>query len=651
MCTGTRCFRDLRHSSKRCITTKNDGTNSTARQVDAIMPLSTARPSETRALAPAPVAVTKRHDAEDEGERGHQDRSEARPCRVNRRLSDRHIIQYPPLARDLHDQDRVLRRQRDQQHEPDLGVKIVGQAQAGQRSEGSQQRQRHREDHRYRRDPALVLAGEAQIYQQHAQAEHIEDLVADDLLLIGHRRPLVPGAARQGLVGDLLHQAHGLAGAEARRRPADDARRRIQVVEADQRRPDHRTYLHQRAQRHHLVVLASHIEILDVVRQQPVFRVRLHVNLERAAELVELIDVARPDIAGERIEYVADRNMQRLCLHPIDRHAKLRNRGAERGIQPLQPGLGVPVMHYRPGERLQLGIVKASVAQFDLHGEAAGIADALDRRRHQHHRHRVLQLVERALKIGVDRTQIGTAAGLAQTPILQDHVGDAGIRQGCTVVQHRDAADRNHLIHARYTQRDLGHLIHHLLRATRGRTIRKLRRDQHVALILHGNERRRQTGDAPDTDPGDNKGDDDHQAAVTRHGADQPCIPILDWLIDPIEAAKEEVALLRRDRHAQPQRALRRLQRCRVDRADQRGRRDHQGELGVHLPGQSRQERSRYEHRHQHQRDADDRPEQLVHRLDGGIVRGQATLYMVRRTLHDHDRVIDHDADRQNDRK
>ena len=50
--------RALRHSSKRCSTTKNDGTNSTARHVDAIMPLNTARPSETRALAPAPVAVT-----------------------------------------------------------------------------------------------------------------------------------------------------------------------------------------------------------------------------------------------------------------------------------------------------------------------------------------------------------------------------------------------------------------------------------------------------------------------------------------------------------------------------------------------------------------------------------------------------------------
>ena len=49
-----RCFR----SSIRCNTAKKDGTNNTARQVDAIMPLKTLMPRERRALAPAPVART-----------------------------------------------------------------------------------------------------------------------------------------------------------------------------------------------------------------------------------------------------------------------------------------------------------------------------------------------------------------------------------------------------------------------------------------------------------------------------------------------------------------------------------------------------------------------------------------------------------------
>ena len=117
-----------RRSSKRCSTTKNDGTNSTARQVEAIMPLNTASPSEMRAVAPAPRGEHQRHDAEDEGERRHHDRPEPRlaPRRRPRRGSAR--PRRAALARDLDDQDGVLGRQRDQQHEADLGVEIVGEA-------------------------------------------------------------------------------------------------------------------------------------------------------------------------------------------------------------------------------------------------------------------------------------------------------------------------------------------------------------------------------------------------------------------------------------------------------------------------------------------------------------------------------------------
>src|SRR5215831_17292501 len=56
---GTGAFlRALRRSSKPCNTAKKEGTNSTARQVEAMMPLNTLRPKEMRPLAPAPVAST-----------------------------------------------------------------------------------------------------------------------------------------------------------------------------------------------------------------------------------------------------------------------------------------------------------------------------------------------------------------------------------------------------------------------------------------------------------------------------------------------------------------------------------------------------------------------------------------------------------------
>ena len=53
------------------------------------MPVNTVMPIDLRALAPAPVAITSGTTLEDERDRGHQDRAEARARRLDRRLHDR----------------------------------------------------------------------------------------------------------------------------------------------------------------------------------------------------------------------------------------------------------------------------------------------------------------------------------------------------------------------------------------------------------------------------------------------------------------------------------------------------------------------------------------------------------------------------------
>ena len=121
--------------------------------------------------------------------------------------------------------------------------------------------------------------------------------------------------------------------------------------------------------------------------------------------------------------------------------------------------------------------------------------------------------------------------------------------------------------------------------------------------------------------------------------------------IHGVEPAREDIALLGRDRRAQPHGGLRRLERHRVDGGEERGRGDHQGELGVDAAGQAGQERGRQEHRHQHQRDADDRSPEHVHGADRRVMAAHAPFDIVRRALDHHDRVIDHDADRKHDRK
>ena len=140
------------------------------------------------------------------------------------------------FERDFDDQNGVLGRQRDQQYQADLGIEVVLDPQSRQHGHRTEQRQRDRQDHRDRRVPAFILPGQHQIDQQKRQTEHIVDLVADRLLLVRHRRPIEAAARRQGPGGDLVHQRHRLTGAVALRRQADNRRRRIEIVQADQRR-------------------------------------------------------------------------------------------------------------------------------------------------------------------------------------------------------------------------------------------------------------------------------------------------------------------------------------------------------------------------------------------------------------------------------
>src|ERR1700691_1899735 len=105
-----------------------------------------------------------------------------------------------------------------------------------------------------------------------------------------------------------------------------------------------------------------------------------------------------------------------------------------------QPRLAVAIGRYRAAESLQLGVVKAAITQLDLHGEATGVADALDRWRNQYESHRIGQLVEFVLQVPIQRRQVGTGSLATQAPVLQDDIGNAGVRQSCTVVQYGNPA-------------------------------------------------------------------------------------------------------------------------------------------------------------------------------------------------------------------
>ena len=191
--------------------------------------------------------------------------------------------------------------------------------------------------------------------------------------------------------------------------------------------------------------------------------------------------------------------------------------------------------------------------------------------------------------------------------------------------------------------------IHHPLRAFERRAVGQLHGDHHVALVLGGDEAGRNLRQPPARQPDQRQRNHHHEAAALHHRADQPDVEPFRGFIDRVEPAEEEVLLAVGIVRPQPERALGRLQGRRVDGADDRRHGDDQGELAIHLARDPRHERRRQEHRHEHQRDADDRPEQLAHRVDARLLGSLAAFDVLRRALDHHDGVVHHDADGQHD--
>ena len=74
--------------------------------------------------------------------------------------------------RELDDQDRVLRCEADQGHEPDLEIQVVLLSPQEHGQECAEQCEWHRENHRERQGPAFVLGCEHQEHHEHADQDN-----------------------------------------------------------------------------------------------------------------------------------------------------------------------------------------------------------------------------------------------------------------------------------------------------------------------------------------------------------------------------------------------------------------------------------------------------------------------------------------------
>ena len=151
------------HSLKRSKPTNRPGIRMIPIIVAASMPPNTVTPMSRRLAAPAPVADDQRHDAKDEGEGSHQHGAEAQARPRHGRFRSAHAG-LALLLGELDDQNRILRRQADQQHHADLRVDVVVECRRSTSANSAPTPATLTEsEHRERDHPALILRHQEEI--------------------------------------------------------------------------------------------------------------------------------------------------------------------------------------------------------------------------------------------------------------------------------------------------------------------------------------------------------------------------------------------------------------------------------------------------------------------------------------------------------
>ena len=190
------------------------------------------------------------------------------------------------LLGDFHNQDAVFGGEADQGHQAHLGVDVQIDRAHRQECQGPKHGQGHGGQDDHRRDVALVLGGEHQVNDQHAEAEHQHAGVACREL---KGREAGEGRADVGEVGcteQLLDFCQSLAAALADRLSTLDQHGAVEVVVADHRRRTAQLRLGELSHLHQAPVAVAHVVTEHVVDGLALIRRALNIDVAHLAALV-----------------------------------------------------------------------------------------------------------------------------------------------------------------------------------------------------------------------------------------------------------------------------------------------------------------------------------------------------------------------------
>src|SRR6516225_8860120 len=189
---------------------------------------------------------------------------------------------------------------------------------------------------------------------------------------------------------------------------------------------------------------------------------------------------------------------------------------------------------------VELVIIEAAAQHHELHLNAAGIADALDRWRRHDEKPTVGSRVESALQMLGYGQDVRAFRLAAFVPRLEHDKADPGIGEVGEIIERRQSGDRNNPIDPRRIEGDLGRPVECCCCAPEGGAVRQLCDDQQISLVLWRDEAGRQTGDTPDANRRQHQPDHHHQPAQPHHAANQSSIGVFHPAIDTFETARKQ---------------------------------------------------------------------------------------------------------------
>ncbi len=579
----------------------------------------------------------QRHHAESEGQRGHDDRTQAHAASLHRRLEQTHAVAVQILG-ELDNQNGVLRRQTDGGQQADLEEHVVGQATAGGRQYGADDAQRHHQHHREGNRPALVQRRQAE--EHHQQRERVERrrLAAGEELLEGKPGPRHADPRRQ-LLRQALDLGHGVAGAVAGRRLAENLHPRHAVVTRELRRAIDPFTAAEGAERHHFALSVAHEPLVQVLGRHARGRVALHVHLLHPATVDEVVDVAGAPADRQRVVDLAQRNTQRTGLLVVDQQLVLRF-----VVQPVgSHGLQQRTLRRQPEELvtcLHQGFMAEARLVLQVEVEAGGVAQLHDRRWREGEHLRVAELEEALLRTLRQIEDAGAGRGTL-VPWLEP---DEGHGRVLSTPGEVEASHGEHRIdHVAFlVQQVLAHGVHGLLGPLGGGTSRRLYLGEQHTLVLVRQESAGQAGEQQRHGRDDHQVDQQERQLALEHPGHTPLVAMHAAVEGAVEPAEETALLLMLAiaglEHGGAQRRGK-DQRHQYRQPHRRG--DGDGELAIDDTGRTAEERHRHEHRREHQADAHQRTLDLPHGLACGLHRRQPFLgHHPLDVLHHHDGVV-----------